>query len=262
MFDLNFSSNSKGSSSRGSNTNTGGEGGLDEGGEKADEDDDDDRSMRTLTRVDTQSDEGSTIAMHGYAGYGYGKGGIAGGGGGGYGASSTTNLKAVSSQGHYTSTASSPPALPPKSSSKSISSPPHVPSYSALSLTAPLASLLSYTPFPSSSYSIGRLLFLLAYLAGLTTVLAIQNGNPLSSPVRIGWAAVVQIPVTVALGTKNNVIGMLVGVGYERLNFFHRFVGVVSFLCGLGHVVGYSTYNPSFLFSYLPFSLSNKNKQT
>ncbi|PAV17748.1 iron reductase [Pyrrhoderma noxium] len=33
---------------------------------------------------------------------------------------------------------------------------------------------------------------------------------------------------------------MLVGVGYERLNFFHRFVGVVSFLCGLGHVVGYT----------------------
>ena len=245
MFDLNFSSNSKGSSSRsrGSNSNTGG-GGEEEGGEKADEDDDDDRSMRTLTRVDAQSDEGSTIAMHGY-GYGYSKGGVGGiaggGGGGGYGASSTTNLKAVSSQGHYTSTASSPPALPPKSSSKSISSPPHVPSYSALSLTAPLASLLSYTPFPSSSYSIGRLLFILAYLAGLTTVLAIQNGNPLSSPVRIGWAAVVQIPVTVALGTKNNVIGMLVGVGYERLNFFHRFVGVVSFLCGLGHVVGYST---------------------
>jgi predicted ferric reductase len=34
-----------------------------------------------------------------------------------------------------------------------------------------------------------------------------------------------QIPIAFALATKNNLVGMLLGKGYEKLNFLHRFVG-------------------------------------
>ena len=41
---------------------------------------------------------------------------------------------------------------------------------------------------------------------------------------RAGWLAVSQIPLIVLLAGKNNLIGLFTGVGYERLNVYHRWV--------------------------------------
>jgi hypothetical protein len=41
---------------------------------------------------------------------------------------------------------------------------------------------------------------------------------------RAGFIAMCQIPLVVLLAGKNNIIGSLTGVGYERLNWLHRWV--------------------------------------
>ncbi|KAL1873473.1 hypothetical protein VTK73DRAFT_921 [Phialemonium thermophilum] len=42
---------------------------------------------------------------------------------------------------------------------------------------------------------------------------------------RNAWVTVMQVPLLYLLATKANVLGLLVGVSYERLNWFHRWVG-------------------------------------
>jgi hypothetical protein len=41
---------------------------------------------------------------------------------------------------------------------------------------------------------------------------------------RAGFTAICQIPLIVLLAGKRNTIGFLTGVGYERLNWLHRWV--------------------------------------
>ncbi|KAL4242036.1 Ferric/Cupric Reductase Transmembrane Component [Abortiporus biennis] len=45
---------------------------------------------------------------------------------------------------------------------------------------------------------------------------------------RSGHIAAAQIPLIIALGTKNNAIGLLTGVGHEKLNLMHRVVSRVT----------------------------------
>ena len=42
--------------------------------------------------------------------------------------------------------------------------------------------------------------------------------------IRAGWLAIAQIPLIVLLISKHNLIGLIIGVSYERLNVLHRWV--------------------------------------
>ncbi|THH07211.1 hypothetical protein EW145_g3533, partial [Phellinidium pouzarii] len=105
------------------------------------------------------------------------------------------------------------------------------------SVLHPFLSPLSYSVSPSMT--IGKVTLIGIYLLGMIIVVFIDGGNPLASPARLGYIATSQIPVAVALGTKNNVVGMLIGMGYEKLNFLHRWVGIVTFFAANLHTIGY-----------------------
>ncbi|TFK81375.1 incomplete iron reductase [Polyporus arcularius HHB13444] len=81
--------------------------------------------------------------------------------------------------------------------------------------------------------------FILACYSAIILYAGLFMSNPLSQPVRAGFVAVSQLPVVVLLGTKNNLAGMLIGFGYERLNYFHRFAGRMYVLAANVHAIGY-----------------------
>ncbi|KAH8113568.1 hypothetical protein DFH11DRAFT_1689366 [Phellopilus nigrolimitatus] len=113
--------------------------------------------------------------------------------------------------------------------------PPHVPTLT--SMLNPISSLLLYSVAPGKT--IGKLSLMTLYLAAVVFVTFFMDGNPLANSKRLGMIAVSQVPVAIALGTKNNLVGMLVGMGYERLNFLHRWVGIVTFGAANLHALGY-----------------------
>lgn len=55
-----------------------------------------------------------------------------------------------------------------------------------------------------------------AYLALVLAVL-FYKANITTNVKRAGWIALSQEPVAFALGTKNNIVGLLIGKGYERV---------------------------------------------
>ena len=59
--------------------------------------------------------------------------------------------------------------------------------------------------------------------------------------IRAGWLSIGQIPLVILLAGKYNVIGFLTGVGYERLNVFHRWVARTLLLTSTLHF-GYQSY--------------------
>ena len=66
-------------------------------------------------------------------------------------------------------------------------------------------------------YSAGRVFLLLAWL-GVMLYAGLHDSNPFSNPNRAGMLVVGQFPLVYVLGTKNNVVGMLIGQGYERVS--------------------------------------------
>lgn len=92
--------------------------------------------------------------------------------------------------------------------------PPHVASMS--SILYPFSSFFAYDVAPGKS--IGKLTLAFLFVAAVVTLLFVLDGNPLTHAVRPGWIATGLIPVTIAFATKNNVIGTLLGMGYERVS--------------------------------------------
>lgn len=91
-------------------------------------------------------------------------------------------------------------------------SPPwHVQSVSTI--LYPISSFFSYSI--TSRETLGEVALALAYYLAITLITFISS-NPFSDPAFLGYVAVAQIPVSIALGAKNNIVGMLVGMGYER----------------------------------------------
>jgi ferric-chelate reductase len=86
--------------------------------------------------------------------------------------------------------------------------------------------------------TLGQALILALY-AVLVAYAAFYKSNPFTDPKRAGWVAISQIPVVVTLGTKNNLVGMLLSVGYEKINFIHRFAGRAVFFAVNVHGLGY-----------------------
>ncbi|KDN49025.1 hypothetical protein RSAG8_02378, partial [Rhizoctonia solani AG-8 WAC10335] len=66
------------------------------------------------------------------------------------------------------------------------------------------------------------------------------------APDRPAHIAIAQIPILFVLGTKNNILSYMLGKSYEKLNFVHRTVGRLLFVCATLHVIGqfikYSTH--------------------
>ncbi|KAF8311051.1 hypothetical protein DL93DRAFT_2169272 [Clavulina sp. PMI_390] len=115
------------------------------------------------------------------------------------------------------------PRIPPK----------HVPSLRTL--LYPLSSQLSQQIM---GYSLGQVVVLFAYTALICLGLFILS-SPVSNPTRAGWIALSQIPVAFLLASKNSLIGFLVGKGYEKLNYLHRWVGQIIFVASLFHGIPY-----------------------
>jgi ferric-chelate reductase len=121
-----------------------------------------------------------------------------------------------------------------------------------------------------AGFSLGQALLLGLYTAVLVYASFLKS-NPFEDPVRMGIVAMSQIPIVYILGTKNNIVGMCVGMGYEKvspsplvdslcsrcvcafililihpfaefeqLNYIHRFAGLMLVLLSNFHALGYS----------------------
>ncbi|KAI9459071.1 ferric reductase like transmembrane component-domain-containing protein [Boletus coccyginus] len=113
--------------------------------------------------------------------------------------------------------------------------PRHLPMY--LSLRNPAASFLQYRVL--GNHTVVQVLLVALHTAGVFYVAFADSNNPFVEPGRIGWVIASQIPFVYAFATKNNVIGLLVGVGYEKLNFFHRHVGRLMVIGANVHAIGF-----------------------
>ncbi|KAG6888257.1 hypothetical protein C0992_009146, partial [Termitomyces sp. T32_za158] len=90
----------------------------------------------------------------------------------------------------------------------------------------------------SPGFSVSQAAIMICYF--LTLLYAgLYKSSPFSDPVRAGWVAVSQLPIVIALATKNNILGSLMGFTYEKLNYLHRFLGQLIVLAANVHSLGY-----------------------
>ncbi|KAG9309648.1 putative ferric reductase [Chiua virens] len=115
--------------------------------------------------------------------------------------------------------------------------------------------------FGTYDLSVVHILLTCAYLALLLalTFSNIPSGLGITPAIKVDiWAAragliaASQFPLVTALGTKNNIISLVTGVGYEKLNFFHRVMARSCFALLLIHAGGeiYSAVSSN-IFQYI-----------
>ncbi|KAJ8090405.1 hypothetical protein PM082_019003 [Marasmius tenuissimus] len=114
------------------------------------------------------------------------------------------------------------------------SCPPHVLPYPVF--LRPVVRRLSKRIAPGISAS--NMIVMVIYFAVLIYP-AFYKANPFGTPDRYGWISVAQYPFVLAMAGKNNVLGSLWGLGYEKLNFMHRFIGRIVVLAANIHALGY-----------------------
>ena len=85
------------------------------------------------------------------------------------------------------------------------------------SLRHPAASFMQYRVL--ENYTIVQVVLMVGYTAAVFYA-AFDGSNPFSNPDHLGWVIASQIPFVYAFATKNNVIGLLVGVGYEKVRIY------------------------------------------
>ncbi|PQE25860.1 metalloreductase protein [Rutstroemia sp. NJR-2017a BBW] len=88
----------------------------------------------------------------------------------------------------------------------------------------------------------GTVMLLLGYWAWVILLEFVDNNvqgaqHFTSLGVRAAWLAVAQVPLLILLAGKNNLIGFVSGVSYERLNVLHRWSARVLFFLATLHVV-------------------------
>lgn len=92
----------------------------------------------------------------------------------------------------------------------------------------------------------GTIALLLVYL-GFILGLELINNNLAGAQhytklgIRAGWLAIAQVPLLILLAGKNNLIGIVTGISYDRLNILHRWVARGSLLLATLHF-GYQSY--------------------
>ncbi|KAI6044551.1 hypothetical protein EDC04DRAFT_2889625 [Pisolithus marmoratus] len=133
------------------------------------------------------------------------------------------------------------PALPTQTLRNTASSPPfggqqsvHVPMFS--SLVHPVTGILSCPVH--EDYTVGHVLLMAGYTS-MVFYCGFYKSNPFSYPSRAGRVVASQIPFVYVFASKNNVVGALVGLGYEKLNYLHRLVGRLVVIGANVHALGY-----------------------
>lgn len=96
--------------------------------------------------------------------------------------------------------------------------PVHFPSWSSL-----LHPVSTWLAFPNFGLSRGALTILIIYALWNIIFLFIFS-NVVTNLKRAGFISVAQYPIAFALGSKNSLVGLLVGRSYEKLNYLHRWV--------------------------------------
>ncbi|KAF8625150.1 hypothetical protein AX15_005535, partial [Amanita polypyramis BW_CC] len=112
--------------------------------------------------------------------------------------------------------------------------PPHVPAYPAFLRRLVSLFNLSYV----SGYSNIQVFIMLAYFAVLLFPL-LHRSNPLTDMKRSGWIAASQLPFLFLFATKNNMLGWLLGIGYQNFNYLHQYLGKLIVLAANLHAIGY-----------------------
>ncbi|KAG2004715.1 ferric reductase transmembrane component, variant 2 [Coprinopsis cinerea AmutBmut pab1-1] len=100
----------------------------------------------------------------------------------------------------------------------------------------PLLSLSRVRLF--DGYSTGQLALLASYFYTLVYATFFKS-NPFIDATRPAWVAISQMPLLFALAQKNSLLGSLLGYGYEKLNYIHRFVGKLVILASNLHSIYY-----------------------
>ncbi|KAF6237794.1 hypothetical protein HO173_003995 [Letharia columbiana] len=130
--------------------------------------------------------------------------------------------------------------------------PSNIISKSLATITAILreGSYLQFTPTRRTFWlkvpPLGTISLLLAYLGFVLALEFIDNDVPGAQHyqalgIRAAWLAVAQVPLLILLAAKHNLIGLVTGVSYERLNVLHRWVSRVLLLLATLHL-GYQNY--------------------
>ncbi|WRT63425.1 uncharacterized protein IL334_000330 [Kwoniella shivajii] len=91
---------------------------------------------------------------------------------------------------------------------------------------------------PVTGMTVGQV-FICIIWAGLVTLALFYDNDIVKAPVRAGFVATNQLPIVFLLAGKVNWIGYLIGKGYEKINFLHRFVGRCLFVAATFHAGGY-----------------------
>ncbi|GJF00186.1 iron reductase [Phanerochaete sordida] len=113
-----------------------------------------------------------------------------------------------------------------------------VPHTRSLAARLPRAAAFLRRPLPLFGRTLGQTALLLLYF-GVLLFAALYRGSVFKDSVRAGALAAAQLPWVYALATKNNVIGALLGRGYEKLNYLHRWAGALVVLAGNVHAIGF-----------------------
>ncbi|KAG6876311.1 hypothetical protein C0993_004095 [Termitomyces sp. T159_Od127] len=79
----------------------------------------------------------------------------------------------------------------------------------------------------SPGFSVAQAAIMASYFAALLYA-GLYKSSPFSDPVRTGWVAVSQLPIAIALATKNNILGSLMGFAYEKVRTLPSFRGVCN----------------------------------
>ena len=107
------------------------------------------------------------------------------------------------------------------------------------------ATYIQYTPKSSKSLKVppvGTVGLLVVYVAWVLLLEFVNNNvegaqHYTSLGIRAAWLGVAQVPLLILLAGKNNLIGVVSGVSYERLNVLHRWVSRVLLLLVTLHML-------------------------
>lgn len=102
-----------------------------------------------------------------------------------------------------------------------------------------------FTPTSSSWIKIpplGIIILLLSYLVYVIILEFVNNDiagaqHFTSLGIRAAWLAVAQVPLLILLAGKNNLIGFVTGVSYERLNVLHRWSARILLFLATLHLI-------------------------
>ncbi|KAG6883586.1 hypothetical protein C0993_005307, partial [Termitomyces sp. T159_Od127] len=67
----------------------------------------------------------------------------------------------------------------------------------------------------SPGFSVSQAAIMACYFAALLYA-GLYKSSPFTDPKRSGWITVSQLPIVIALATKNNILGSLMGFAYEK----------------------------------------------